>query len=337
MASPQLENGYTRTANELSEAIMQSNFSKRQRNILDLIIRMSYGCGKKSAVFKYVDFELVGVYKADIKRELDYLSSVRVITAEYIDDLSMLYITLNKNYDQWRVSIVKGFNTEKWEQLLRRNLDDKVSEILTNPENKVSKTLTDSKKTVSNLPTEQNRTVSKILTNTFVEFNNDKEFGSSKERSFKETDLKETTTININSKSMIEMEPKEVADVVGGDEDFRELEKLRARITGNIFPSANEMKAMSDMLKLLPISQIKVLIEAAFKAYKPQYEGDRIRVITYFLPLIQKAAAAVKSRAAPEVQKPAIEHTEESEDLTQELMNLIPEWMAKEAVNSGRT
>lgn len=143
------------------------------------------------------------------------------------------------------------------------------------------------------------------------------------------TNFKTTTTTT---------EPiKEVVDVVGGDIEFREFEKLRARIIGNLFPSAKEMQAMGIMLSLLPFSQLKVLIEAASKEYKPQYNGDKIRGISYFLPLVQKAAAAIQSRAAPKEQAFNIdtEQSQESQDLTKELMSLIPDWMAKEAIHSG--
>jgi len=149
MANPQLENGYTRTANELSEAIMQSDFSKRQLNILNLVIRMSYGCGKKSALLRYSDFELVGVHKSDIKRELEYLSGEpNVLHTEDIGD--MLRISINKDYTTWRISIVKGFNQQKWDELLARNLDDRVGETLTE---------------VGKIPTRQNNQVGKIPTN----------------------------------------------------------------------------------------------------------------------------------------------------------------------------
>lgn len=115
MANPQPDK-FTRIANELYEAIMQSDFSKRQRNIIDLVIRMSYGCGKKHAILRPSDFELCGVGKNHVKAELQYLSAAKVL---FIDGE---VIRLNKNYDQWRVSIVKGFNPEKFSQVLKRNL-----------------------------------------------------------------------------------------------------------------------------------------------------------------------------------------------------------------------
>ena len=100
MANPQPDK-FTRLSNELFEAIMQTDFSKRQRSILDLIIRASYGCGKKFALLRPSDFEVVGVYKSHIKKELDYLTRTKVIFRDGER------ISLNKDYDQWRVSLNK--------------------------------------------------------------------------------------------------------------------------------------------------------------------------------------------------------------------------------------
>lgn len=115
MANPQPEQ-FTRLSNELYEAIMQTDFSKRQRNILDLVIRMSYGCGKKQAILRKTDFQQVGVGKNHIKGELEHLQASKVLLID--GDI----IQLNKNYDEWRVNLVKGFNKEKFNKILKRNL-----------------------------------------------------------------------------------------------------------------------------------------------------------------------------------------------------------------------
>lgn len=186
MASPQLENGYTRTSNELSEAIMQSDFSKRQRNILDLIIRMSYGCGKKSALLRLSDFELVGVYKVDVKKELEYLEKAHVIVADKEDDFFRL--SLNKNYDQWRIDIIRTFSTEKWDQVLQRNLSDQpVSKILT----EVNEILLKEETGVSEILIEQKCSVSKILTEAPLKTNDDADFQPPKEIDLKESKREE--------------------------------------------------------------------------------------------------------------------------------------------------
>jgi hypothetical protein len=144
MASPQTDTGYTRIANELFEAIMTRNFTKRQRNILDLIIRMSYGCGKKCALLRPSDYEIVGVLKFHIRQELDLLISKKVIVIE--GELTFL----NKNYEQW--DIANSAKAERLNDLLRRNLTHvtetvtevtktvtKVAETVTPPENELPK------------------------------------------------------------------------------------------------------------------------------------------------------------------------------------------------------
>jgi len=141
-------------------AIMQTDFTKRQRNILDLVIRMSYGCGKKSALLRPADFELVGVYKTHVRKELDYLAQTRVL---FIDGER---ITLNKDYDQWRVSLVKGAaDRKRFEAVLHRNLDKVVTETVTpseRDEKEVTKTGTKVTEIVTPLEEEVTETVTKV-------------------------------------------------------------------------------------------------------------------------------------------------------------------------------
>jgi phage replication O-like protein O len=116
MASPQLENGYTRTANELFEAIMISDFSKRQRNVLDLIIRLSYGCGKRHAIIRSSDYEIVGVGRNHIKDTLKELIEANVIVVN--DDITYI----NKDYPQWKISKIN--RADRLSEVIRRNLND---------------------------------------------------------------------------------------------------------------------------------------------------------------------------------------------------------------------
>jgi phage replication O-like protein O len=47
MNSPQLENGYTRIANELLDALIRYRIPGEERQVLDVIIRKTYAYGKK--------------------------------------------------------------------------------------------------------------------------------------------------------------------------------------------------------------------------------------------------------------------------------------------------
>lgn len=119
MANPQPTDAHLRISHSIQEEIMMRDFTKRQRAILDLILRLSWGCNKKSAVIpKQRDFELVGVSENKIKSELEWLCNAKVIiwsreTNEY---------EFIKNYDEWKVSIVNGYNRDRLNELLTINI-----------------------------------------------------------------------------------------------------------------------------------------------------------------------------------------------------------------------
>jgi DnaD/phage-associated family protein len=117
MANPQPTDAHLRIAHSISEAIMMRDFSKRQRKILDLILRLSYGCGKKTAIIpNQRDFEIVGIREGHIKRELDWLIESKVITRTNDQ------YQFNKDFDSWQVSRVKPYQPLKLTKLVRLNL-----------------------------------------------------------------------------------------------------------------------------------------------------------------------------------------------------------------------
>jgi hypothetical protein len=102
---------------------MMRDFSKRQRKILDLILRLSYGCGKKIALIPHQnDFIVAGIYESDIGKEIAWLVDSLVIGHD--GD----YYWFNKDFDQWRVSKIKTGELSKIQtrlsELLRINLID---------------------------------------------------------------------------------------------------------------------------------------------------------------------------------------------------------------------
>ena len=169
MANPQPDK-FTRISNDLYEAIMQTDFTKRQRNILDFVIRMSYGCQKKYAILKPSDFELVGVGKNAIGSELRYLMHANVLNIDgYV-------IQINKDYERWRVSMVKNFNKEKFNQVLKRNLSEtkEVPKIGTVESDEFLKQELDSSQN-------RNYAVPKIGTNDTIKTNSDASFSDPKD------------------------------------------------------------------------------------------------------------------------------------------------------------
>ncbi|MFE8697943.1 replication protein [Cytobacillus sp. FJAT-53684] len=152
MADVQLENGYIRIATELMNEVIRRDFSKRQLAVLHFIIRLSYGCHRKDChIDKFNAFEIAGINKVDVKKELKFLRSCEVIDW---DEITMIF-SINKDYEKWQITPSKGFDKERFDQLIHQNLKKKVSKTLTDLEKLVSKTLTDLGEKVSNLLTNE--------------------------------------------------------------------------------------------------------------------------------------------------------------------------------------
>ncbi|MBS4172089.1 replication protein [Bacillus sp. FJAT-49736] len=165
MANVQVENGYIRIATELMDEIIRRDFSKRQLAILHFIIRLSYGCQKKDCVIgKFNAFELAGLNKSDIKKELKFLRECRVINW---DENTMIF-SINKDYEKWQINPNKGFEKEKLDQLIHENIKKFVGKTPTNEGEKVGKIPTISKSEVGKIPTNLDEKVGKTPTNELV-------------------------------------------------------------------------------------------------------------------------------------------------------------------------
>lgn len=101
-ASPQLEDGYTRIANELLEAIIIYPFCAVELKIILFIIRKTYGWKKKTEIISYG--AIARELKTDIryvKRLINKLVSDRVIFKVRVGRQNL--IGLNKNYKSWKL------------------------------------------------------------------------------------------------------------------------------------------------------------------------------------------------------------------------------------------
>ncbi|ASA20906.1 replication protein [Paenibacillus donghaensis] len=120
MANPQPEDGYVKLANEIWNELIRRDFSKRQKDIILLIIRMSYGCRKKMAsIPKLKDFEICGISPQNIKKELKLLVSSRVISWSDGNVFSVI-----KDYEQWQITPVSGWDEVRFKELLSLNLSE---------------------------------------------------------------------------------------------------------------------------------------------------------------------------------------------------------------------
>lgn len=111
-------NGFTSIYHDIEEAIILRDFSKRQRKIIDLILRLSWGCGKDTATIAHQkDFCCVGIAESHISNELNWLLTAKVIMAN-----GTTY-AINDHPEQWQVSRVKPYEPEKLTKLVSLNLN----------------------------------------------------------------------------------------------------------------------------------------------------------------------------------------------------------------------
>jgi phage replication O-like protein O len=104
MASPQVEDGYTKIANELVEALMKVNLSAYESRVLWFLFRKTYGWEKKTDWIALSQFaSCLNLDRRLIHRAIKGLSSKQMIVIERDDGLRIKY-GFQKDYDKWKVS-----------------------------------------------------------------------------------------------------------------------------------------------------------------------------------------------------------------------------------------
>ncbi len=111
MASPQCENGYTRIANEIMEALARHRLSGQERQVLDVVLRKTYGFGKTSDCISMSQFsELTGIRRPKIAALLKGLLSKNVLGVTQKGNRGVPQkgntincYTFQKDYEKWAV------------------------------------------------------------------------------------------------------------------------------------------------------------------------------------------------------------------------------------------
>lgn len=111
MANPQKENGYTAIANEIMEALAKTRIPGQARQVLDFILRKTYGWNKKESVVSLPEFvEGTGLSKVAICKSLNKLLDMNIITklgnakshfTKLGNDYSITY-GFQKQYKLWK-------------------------------------------------------------------------------------------------------------------------------------------------------------------------------------------------------------------------------------------
>lgn len=101
MASPQIENGFMRIANELLEAYARIRIPGEARQVLDVILRKTYGYGKKEDAISLSQFVLAtGILKPNVCASLNHLRKMNLIIQK--DNAIANIYSINKDYTSWR-------------------------------------------------------------------------------------------------------------------------------------------------------------------------------------------------------------------------------------------
>lgn len=102
MASPQLEQGYTRIANELLDALCKLKVSQNKFRIILFIIRNTYGYQRKEAPMSlsYIGTAL-NIKRHHVMDDLAELEEAKIITIQKHSGITPQVISLNKNYNEW--------------------------------------------------------------------------------------------------------------------------------------------------------------------------------------------------------------------------------------------
>lgn len=117
MASPQLENGFTRIANEIMDALGGIRIPGEARQVLDVIFRKTYGFQKKEDIIALSQFSLITkMSKTRIIQAIKKLGTLNLIITKKGNGLGNSY-RFNKDFSTWKplpkkVAITKKGNDD---------------------------------------------------------------------------------------------------------------------------------------------------------------------------------------------------------------------------------
>ena len=103
MASPQKENGYTAIANELMDALCRTRIAGEERQILDCILRKTYGWNKCEDAISISQFSLMtGIKDTHVIRAINGLLSKKVISVTENGNHKVKVYKFVKDYHLWQ-------------------------------------------------------------------------------------------------------------------------------------------------------------------------------------------------------------------------------------------
>jgi phage replication O-like protein O len=114
MESPQLENGYTRFANEWFERLLSLRLPGQEIRIVLAVIRKTYGYGKKKDNISYGQLaKITNIPRPRVIQHVKSLVSKKVLGSLNNGTREPLTIWFNKHYSQWKPSPKKETSPNK--------------------------------------------------------------------------------------------------------------------------------------------------------------------------------------------------------------------------------
>ena len=108
MASPQCENGYTKIANELLEALLNHRIPGQEMRVILTIARMTYGFNKKSDQISYGQIaQMTDIPRRRVIEHVQSLVSKKALGSVNNGTRKPLTMWINKNYEEWEDSAKK--------------------------------------------------------------------------------------------------------------------------------------------------------------------------------------------------------------------------------------
>lgn len=114
MANPQVEDGFTKLANEIMEALARTRIPGEARQVLDVILRRTYGWNKKQDCISISQFhEATGIKKPSIVRAIKTLLAIKLIVVSEKAKGKTQEYEFNKDYESWEPLAKKLTFTKK--------------------------------------------------------------------------------------------------------------------------------------------------------------------------------------------------------------------------------
>lgn len=114
MANPQLQDGHIRIANEIWEALCRMRIPPNGRQVLDVILRKTYGFNKKADAISYSQFRKhTGIrHDRQISRAIAWLEKRQIVSTDSGVRGQTAKYKFNKDYDRWKTTDSPVLRTE---------------------------------------------------------------------------------------------------------------------------------------------------------------------------------------------------------------------------------